>query len=242
MKPLVLICSEDLEFYLVHSHVLQVDGFRIELARSVEEALALASEREPQAVVLDCQPASSTGSTICAQLKAECRNGGLLVIALIAPGAGNQEFDLLKAGIDESFVRPIAPAKLLDCLRANLALAKPGSNGIANGGRLLRCGSLEMNVDARRVRGNGQDIHLGPIQFKLLRHLLETPGMVFSRVELKNAAWGEKIHVGERTVDVHISRIRKELERTSAGSVIRTIRSDGYSLEEADVEPEADGE
>ncbi|ESZ23759.1 response regulator transcription factor [Mesorhizobium sp. L2C067A000] len=241
MKPLVLICSEDLEFCLVHSHVLKVDGFRIELARSVEEALALASEREPQAVVLDCQPASSTGSTICAQLKAEFRNGGLLVIALIAPGAGNQEFDLLKAGIDETFVRPIAPAKLLDCLRANLALAKPGSNGIANG-RLLRCGSLEMNVDTRRVHGNGHDIHLGPIQFKLLRHLLETPRTVFSRVDLKNAAWGEKIHVGERTVDVHISRIRKELERTSAGSFIRTSRSHGYSLEEADVEPEADGE
>ncbi|MER8556932.1 response regulator transcription factor [Mesorhizobium sp. M0965] len=241
MKPLVLICSQGAELYLYYSHILGVDGFRIELARSVEEALALASVREPQAVVLDCQPASSTGSTICAQLKAEFRNRGLLVIALIAPGAENQHLDLLKAGIDESFVRPFAPAMLLDCLRTKLALPKPGSNGIENGS-WLRCGRLEMNVDARRVHGNGHDIHLGPIQFKLLRHLLETPGMVFSRVELKNAAWGEKIHVGERTVDVHISRIRKELERTSAGSVIRTIRSDGYSLEEADVEPEADGE
>lgn len=240
MKPLVLICSEDLEFCLVHSHVLGVDGFRIELARSGEEALKSAREREPQAVVLDCQPGSS-GSTICEQLKAESRNGGLLVIALIAPGAGNQEFDLLKAGIDDSFVRPIAPAKLLDCLRTKLALAKPGSNGIANG-RLLRCGSLEMNVDARRVRGNGHDIHLGPLPFKLLRHLLETPGKVFSRVELKNAAWRDNIHIGERTIDVHISRIRKELKRTSAGIVIRTIRSDGYSLEEADAEPEPDGE
>lgn len=98
----------------------------------------------------------------------------MLVIALIAPGAENQHFDLLKAGIDDSFVRPIAPAKLLDCLRTKLALAKPGSNGIANG-RLLRCGSLEMNVDARRVRGNGHDIHLGPVQYKLLQHLSRLP-------------------------------------------------------------------
>lgn len=241
MKPLVLICSQDPEFYLVHSHILAVDGFTIQLAGGVEEALALASEREQKAVVLDCQPTSATGSTICARLKGEPRTGGLPVIALIAPGAENQHLDLLKAGVDESFVRPFAPAMLLDCLRTKLALPKPGSNGIENGS-WLRCGRLEMNVDARRVHGNGHDIHLGPIQFKLLRHLLETPGMVFSRVELKNAAWGEKIHVGERTVDVHISRIRKELERTSAGSVIRTIRSDGYSLEEADVEPEADGE
>ncbi|MER8809601.1 response regulator transcription factor [Mesorhizobium australicum] len=241
MKPLVLICSEDLEFCLNHEHFLEVDGFRIELARSVEEALALASEREPQAVVLDCQPASSTGSTICAQLKAEFRNGGLLVVALIAPDAGNQRFDLLKAGMDESFVRPIKPTKLLDYLWTKLALAKPGSNGIANG-RLLRCGHLEMNVDARRVLANGHAIHLGPIQFKLLRHLIETPGKVFTRKELKDAAWDERIHVGERTIDVHISRIRRELGRTSAGSVIRTIRSEGYSLEEAYAEPEPDGE
>ncbi|ESZ29419.1 MULTISPECIES: response regulator transcription factor [unclassified Mesorhizobium] len=241
MKPVVLICSQDAELYLFLSHILGVDGFTSEPAGGVNEALAFANERELQAVVLDCGPSSVAGSTICARFKGEPRTGRLPVIALIAPGAENQHLDLLKAGIDESFVRPFAPAKLLDCLRTKLALPQPGSNGIKNGS-WLRCGRLEMNVDARRVHGNGHDIHLGPIQFKLLRHLLETPGMVFSRVELKNAAWGEKIHVGERTVDVHVSRIRKELERTSAGSVIRTIRSDGYSLEEADVEPEADGE
>ncbi|WP_258600543.1 response regulator transcription factor [Mesorhizobium sp. AR10] len=241
MKPLVLICSQDREFYLTYGHILEADVFTKELADGVEDALKLAVEREPKAVLLDCQPASATGSNIFAQLKGDPRTGGLPVIALIGPGAEKQHIDLLKAGIDDSFVRPIDPAKLLDCLRAKLALAKPGSNGIANG-RLLRCGSLEMNVDARRVHANGHDIHLGPLQFKLLQHLLETPGKMFSRFELKSAAWGEKIHIGERTIDVHISRIRKELKRTSAGCVIRTIRSDGYSVEEADAEPEPDGE
>ncbi|PZV40405.1 two-component system response regulator [Mesorhizobium kowhaii] len=241
MKPLVLICSQDPEFIHNYGHILEADVFRFELASSVDDVLKLTVEREPKAVVLDCQPASATRSTICSQLKGDPRTGRLLVIALIAPGAQNQHFDLLKAGIDESFVRPFAPGKLLDCLRTKLALAKPGSNGIVNG-RLLRCGSLEMNVDARRVRGNGHDIHLGPLQYKLLQHLLENPGKVFKRKELKDAAWGPNIHVEERTVDVHISRIRKELKRTSAGSVIRTIRSEGYSLEEAHAEPEPDGE
>ncbi|MER9951823.1 response regulator transcription factor [Mesorhizobium sp. M0047] len=233
MKPGVLICSQDAELYLYYSHILGVDGFRIELARSVEEALALASEREPQAVVLDCQPASSTGSTICAQLKAEFRNRGLLVIALIAPGAENQQLDLLKAGIDESFVRPFTPAMLLDYVRTKLALPKPGSNGIENGSWLC-CGSLEMKLDAHRVRGNGHDIHLGPLEFNLLRQFLEAPGKVFSRDELIDAAWPDNIHVGERTVDVHISRIRKALKAASPGSVIRTVRSAGYSLEKLD--------
>jgi len=226
MKPLVLICSKDAELYLFLSHILEADGFTSEPAGGVKEALALADERELQAVVLDCGPASATGSTICTRLKGEPRTGNLPVIALIAPGAESQHLDLLKAGIDESFVRPIAPAKLLDCLRTKLALPKPGS--------WLRCGSLEMKLDAHRVRGSGQDIHLGPIEFNLLRHLLEAPGKVFSREELIDAAWPDNIHIGARTVDVHISRIRKALRTVSPGGVIRTIRAAGYSLERPD--------
>ncbi|WP_234879331.1 response regulator transcription factor [Sinorhizobium americanum] len=233
MKPLVLICSRDAELYLFLSYILGVDGFTSEPASGMKEALALADEKVFQAVVLDCGPASATGSTICARLKGEPRTGSLPVIALIAPGAEDQYLDLLKAGIDESFVRPIAPAKLLDCLRTKLALPKPGSNGIANGSWLC-CGSLEMKLDAHRVRGNGHDIHLGPIEFNLLRHFLEAPGKVFSRDELIDAAWPDNIHIGARTVDVHISRIRKALKAASPGSVIRTVRSAGYSLDKPD--------
>nr|WP_192178575.1 response regulator transcription factor [Mesorhizobium amorphae] len=233
MKPLVLICSQDVEFYLFLSHILEVDGFASEPAGGAKEALSLTDEREFQAVVLDCGPARITGSAICARLKREPRTGGLPIIALIAPGAENQHLDLLKAGIDESFVRPIAPAKLLECLRTKLALPKPGSNGISDGG-WLRCGSLEMRLDAHRVRGNGHDIHLGPIEFNMLRHLLEAPGKVFSRDDLIAAAWPNNIHIGPRTVDVHISRIRKALKTASPGSVIRTVRSAGYSLDKPD--------
>ncbi|MFB9985506.1 response regulator transcription factor [Mesorhizobium kowhaii] len=233
MKPLVLICSQDAEFYLFLSHILEVDGFTSEPAGGAKEALARADEREFQAVVLDCGPASITGSAICARLKREPRTGSLPIIALIAPGAENQHLDLLKAGIDESFVRPIAPAKLLDCLRAKLALTKRGSNGFENGG-WLSCGKLEMKLDAHRVRGNGHEIHLGPIEFNLLRLLLEAPGKVFTRDELIGAAWPANIHVGVRTVDVHMSRLRKALKEASPGIAIRTVRSAGYSLEELD--------
>ncbi|WP_031196834.1 MULTISPECIES: response regulator transcription factor [unclassified Mesorhizobium] len=233
MKPVILICSQDAELYLFLSHILGVDGFTSEPAGGVKEALALADQRELQAVVLDCGPASEAGSTICARFKGEPRTGRLPVIALIAPGAENQHLDLLKAGVDESFVRPFAPAKLLDCLRTKLALPQPGSNGIKNGSWLC-CGSLEMKLDAHRVRGNGHDIHLGPLEFNLLRQFLQAPGKVFSRDELIDAAWPHNIHVGERTVDVHISRIRKALKAASPGSVIHTVRSAGYSLEKLD--------
>ncbi|TIS53001.1 MAG: response regulator transcription factor, partial [Mesorhizobium sp.] len=171
MKPLVLICSEDAEFYLVFSHILDVDSFASELAGNIEEALALAAEREPQAVVLDCQPGSTAGPAICARLKRELHTGAMPVVALIAPGAEHQHLDLLKAGIDESFVRPIAPAKLLAYLRTKLARARPAAGDVA--GKILSYGDLEMRLDTHRVSRNGQEIHLGSIEFNLLRHLLQ---------------------------------------------------------------------
>ncbi|MER8613188.1 response regulator transcription factor [Mesorhizobium sp. M1216] len=230
MKPLVLICSQDAEFYLNYSHILEADRFASEQAGCAKEAFVLAEQREFHAVVLDCVPASATGATICARLKEEPRTADLPVIALIARGAEDQHLDLLKAGIDEIFVRPIDPAKLLDCLRARLALPKRGANGLENGG-WLTCGGLEMKVDARRIRGNGHDIHLGLIEFNVLRLMIEAPGKVFSREELIGRAWGDNIHVEPRTVDVHISRIRKALKSASPDSDIRTVRSAGYLLE-----------
>lgn len=232
MKPLVLICSDDPDFYLTYSHILEADGFSSEPAGCVKEACELADQWEFQAVVLKYGPASATGPTICARIKGVPRTADLPVIALIAPGDDNQHLDLLKADIDETFVWPFAPSKLLDCLRKRLALPKPGSNGVENGGS-LSFGSVEMKLDARRVCCNGKEIHLGPIEFNLLRHLLETPGKVFSRDELIAAAWPPNIHVGERTVDVHISRLRRALE-PSTDIVIRTVRSSGYSLEKLD--------
>ncbi|WFU51648.1 response regulator transcription factor [Sinorhizobium terangae] len=232
MKPLVLICSEDPEFYLNFSHVLEVDGFASDLAASVEEAIRQVTEREPQAVVLDCQPTNAVGPTICARIKSELRTSALPVVALIAPGAEHQHLDLLKAGIDESFVRPIAPAKLLAYLRAQLAIARLGLDGGENG-RLLIWGDLEMRLASHQIRCcNGQRVHLSSIEFNLLRYLIENRGKVCSRGELIEAAWPDNIHVDARTVDVHISRIRKALSSVAAHNCIQTVRSAGYALEQ----------
>ncbi|MGX9182205.1 response regulator transcription factor [Mesorhizobium sp. BHbdii] len=231
MKPLVLICSQDAEFYLFFSHVLEADGFATELAGGVEDAIRQATEREPQAVVLDCQPATATGPGICARLKGELQTDALPVIALIASGAEHQQLDLLKAGIDESFLRPFAPAKLLAYLGAKLRTKPLNSHSGGDGGSLT-CGELNMQLGSHRVHCNGQQLHLGPLEFNLLRYLIENPGKVCSRDELVGAAWPANIHVGARTVDVHISRLRKAL---SPHNVIRTIRSAGYALEEQEI-------
>ncbi|MDF2389463.1 response regulator transcription factor [Nostoc ellipsosporum NOK] len=232
MKPLVMICSEDAEFYLVFGHILEEAGFASELAGGVEEAVRQASERRLLAVVLDCQQPGTGGPEICARLKGEPRSCALPVAALIAPGAESQHFALLKAGIDEIFVRPFAPAKLLDYLRAKSSAAPSASHGEDD--QSLNFGDLKIRLASHKVRCSGQTLHLGPIEFNLLRYLIENRGKVCSRDELIEAVWPGSLDVDARTVDVHISRLRKTLKTVWPGNVIRTIRSAGYATEEQD--------
>ncbi|MBZ9994055.1 response regulator transcription factor [Mesorhizobium sp. BH1-1-4] len=232
MRPLVVICSEDAEFCLIFGHILEEAGFANELAMDGEQAVRLASEREPQAFVLDCQPAGAIGPAVCARLKSDPRCRAQPVIALIAPGAEYQLLELLKAGIDESFVRPFAPAKLLAHLQAKLAEALPRPKGFE--GETLTYGDLEVRVASHKMRCTGRQLHVGPIEFNLLRHLVENRGSVSSRDDLIKAAWPANSRVDARTVDVHISRLRKALRPVSSGSTIRTVRSGGYALDERD--------
>lgn len=233
MKPLVLICSEDAEFYLIFGHILSEAGFASLLAGEGEEAIRLARERELQAVILDCQPGRVAWSLTCARLKGDPRSRPVPVVALIAPGAENQHLDLLKAGTDESFVRPFAPVKLLAHLHARLQGASGRDNEFADGEQLI-CGELEIRLASNRVRCRGQMLRLGSIEFHLLRQLIKSRGKVSSRDDLIKAAWPANIEVGTRTVDVHISRLRKALKAVSAKKVIRTVRSAGYSLVDQD--------
>jgi two-component system phosphate regulon response regulator PhoB len=103
---------------------------------------------------------------------------------------------------------------------------------------LVTCGDIEIDRTAHRVRRRGEEVHLGPTEFRLLDHLMQNPGRVFSREQLLNAVWGSDVFVEARTVDVHIGRLRKALAKHGEGNPIRTVRSAGYSLEPVEA-PEA---
>ncbi|WP_198028844.1 response regulator transcription factor [Mesorhizobium sp. WSM3626] len=230
MKPLIVICSDDAEFYLILSHVLAVDGFTSALASNVNEMLELATELAVHALLLDCQPDNQMAES-CGRLRQDARTSALPVVALIAPGAESQHIALLKSGIDEAFVRPLAPAKLLDYLRSRLGVDRHSGSRLETA-LSLNHGDIEMQIDSHHVRCNGREIELGPIEFKLLRHMLENPGKVLSREELIGAAWPNNVHVGPRTVDVHISRLRRSIKLSSHHDVIRTVRLGGYALQD----------
>lgn len=229
MEPVAIICSQDAELYMILEYILGVDGYKTELAGNVEEAAERTRETFPAAVILDCRPGGLPVAALCAKLKQDPTTRAILLVALIAPGAEDQHIALLKAGVDDSLVRPLVPAKLLFSLRSKRTTVARSN---VHGHHVLTFGDMEIRPDSFRVRRGESEMQLGAIEFRLLRHLLENPREVFSREDLIAIAWPNNIHVDTRTVDVHVSRLRKSLQKLGPGVSIRTVRSAGYMLDD----------
>lgn len=223
MKPLILIFSKDAEFYLLFAHILEAEGFAAKLASDAKTAIRLASEKSVLAVLLDCSSDDRAGIELCAKLKADGQSGEILTVALIAPVAQGNQVALLQAGVDETFLRPFAPRKLLDLLRARSPYSISSHSSRTQD-------RFELGVEDQRVRANGRDIFLAPIEFRLLQHLAASPGKVAGREELIKAAWPEGEASDIRAVDVHVARLRKALKAVDGEDWVRTVRSAGYTF------------
>lgn len=232
MKSLILVSADDIDFYLLLDHVLKVEGFETCLASDLDETVEIAAERNPHTIVLDCRPESFPASETCARLKQDDRTKSIPVVALISQGAEKEHIELLKSGVDDAFTRPISPARLVEHIRANRGEA-PSARSALNGS-LLTYANVELDPEGYRVHRAGREIHLSPIEFRLLRHLLQHPGQVFTRDDLVGAAWQKNVYVGPRTVDVHVGILRRALKAESESDLIRTVRSVGYALAEVD--------
>jgi two-component system phosphate regulon response regulator PhoB len=224
-KPLILIGAQDVDFYLLLDYVLGSEGFATVLARKVEEALRLASERQPAAILLDCRSPSFPAAAVSRRLKHLPELQAIPLIALVGPASAREQARVLKLGVDDSFSGPLLPAKLAEYLRTRLGLARhlPGE-------AMVSYADIEMSLGTYRVRRNGRDIHLSPTEFRLLRHLLQHPEQAITRDELAGAVWQEGAYVSPRTVDVHMGRLRKALKSAAPKDLICTVRSVGYAL------------
>lgn len=229
MKPLILIWSEDADFYLLLNHILITEGFETAIAGD-EDIIAQASSKPAKAIVLDGGKNSATAAALCATLKAESATACIPTVALVSSGSDKHYIELLRAGVDESFVRPVSPAHLIAYLRSALAIDH-NAPFEAQASRNRSFGEIEMQIERRRVIHNGSQIELSPIEFRLLRHMFDSPGRVFSRTELIEAAWPPNLLVQPRTVDVHMGRLRRSLEQLTGRALIRTVRAAGYAAE-----------
>lgn len=152
----------------------------------------------------------------------------LPIIMLTARGDETDRLRGLDFGADDYVTKPFSPAEVIARLRAVLRRALP-STAVET----LEYEDITLDLAGHRVERAGRNIHLGPTEFRLLRHLMEHPGRVYSREQLLDAVWGRDIYVEARTVDVHVRRLRKALNEGDATDLIRTVRSAGYALDKA---------
>jgi len=225
-KPLILLAEDEPAQVEIIRYNLTEEGFRVAVAADGERALTLAEEIEPDLVLLDWTLPEVSGLEVCRRLKAQSRRRRVPVLMLTARAEERDRIRGLEAGADDYIVKSYSSAELVARIRAILRRSRPALVGE----RLERAG-IVMDLASYRVSRDGMPVHLSPTEYRLLLTLMERPGEVFSREQLLNLVWGHDIHVEDRTVDVHIRRLRKALNVKARGDVIRTVRGAGYALD-----------
>ena len=226
MTPHVLLIEDEEPIAQLLKYNLEKEGYRVVLAGDGEEALILVQEELPDLVVLDWMLPKVSGIEVCRRLRQRAESRNLPILMLTARGEESDRVRGLDTGADDYVVKPFAMSELTARIRAVMRRIRPG---LADD--RVTCGDIVMDRVAHRVKRGGTEVHLGPTEFRLLDHLMQHPGRVFSREQLLDAVWGSDVYVEARTVDVHIGRLRKALNGKADADPIRTVRSAGYSLD-----------
>ena len=230
VKPLVLVVEDEQALVTLLRYNFEAAGYEVATALDGEEALLAISERRPDLIVLDWMLPSISGLEVCRQIRRKPETRDVPVIMLTARGEEADRVRGLDSGADDYVTKPFSPNELVARVRAVLRRSRPSTAE-----EMLSYAGLSMDLAAHRVTRNGRPIHLGPTEFRLLRHFMEHPGRVFAREQLLDAVWGHDVYVEPRTVDVHIRRLRKAINGDGEPDVIRTVRSAGYALDSAEV-------
>jgi two-component system, OmpR family, phosphate regulon response regulator PhoB len=227
-KPRLLLVEDDRALADLLLWHFDREGYDVERTADGDEALLLAEEQTPDLVILDWMIEGVTGIEVCRRLRRRASTARVPIIMLTARGEEGDRIRGLETGADDYVTKPFSPRELLARVGAVFRRARP-----ALAGEQLAVGDIEMDLDAHRVRRGGKPVQLGPTEFRLLRHFMESPGRVFSRERLLDAVWSHDSDIDTRTVDVHVRRLRKALNDGGLPDMIRTVRSAGYSLDAA---------
>lgn len=225
MTPFVLIVEDETSISTLLEYNLRREGFDTSLAKDGDMALLLAEERIPDLILLDWMLPKLSGVEVCRRLRRKDTTKGIPIIMLSARGEEEDRVTGLDIGADDYLIKPFSMPELFARIRA--LLRRTQANVLSDA---VVVGDLEIDTRAHRVARAGENIHLGPTEFKLLEHFMRRPGQVFSREQLLDSVWGHDVYVEARTVDVHIGRLRKALKMKDREDPIRTVRSAGYAL------------
>lgn len=227
MIPQVLVVEDEADLVELLRYNLEAEGFGVAAAEDAEEAILRISERKPDIILLDWMLPGTSGIEICRRLRARPETATVPIIMVTARGEEEERVRGLATGADDYMVKPFSMPELM--ARINALLRRSNPQLIA---ATLKAGDIELDRTTHRVRRSGKEIHLGPTEYRLLEYLMGNPGRVYSREQLLDGVWGTDVYVDERTVDVHVGRLRKAINRGRAKDPIRTVRGAGYAFDE----------
>jgi two-component system, OmpR family, phosphate regulon response regulator PhoB len=227
MKPRILVVEDERSLMLLLRYNLEAEGYEVEGVTRGDEADLCLREQVPDLVLLDWILPGLSGIEICRRIRLREETKAVPIIMLTARGEESDRVRGLTTGADDYLTKPFSVPELL--ARVHAVLRRTKGAQLSDG--LVR-GDLELDRRTRRVRRSGTELHLGPTEFRLLEFLMLSPGRVFSREQLLDGVWGRDVYIDERTVDVHVGRLRKAISAPDAPDPIRTVRGSGYALDE----------
>jgi two-component system phosphate regulon response regulator PhoB len=225
-QPSVLVVEDEAPQREILVYNLEAEGFLVLQATSGDAALEMAREDLPDLILLDWMLPEVSGIEVCRRLKSASETRAIPVIMISARSEEVDRVRGLETGADDYVVKPYSVVELMARIRTQLRRVRPASVG-----ERLEFDDVTLDTAAHRVFRDGNELHLGPTEFRLLTTFMERPGRVWSRDQLLDRVWGRDIYVDSRTVDVHVGRLRKALRNaTGVDDPIRTVRGAGYAL------------
>ena len=225
MAGSILVVEDEPAIQELVSFACSNGGYKVRGADSVGAALEAIRQALPDLVILDWMLPDRPGVELLRELRGDERTRGLPIIMLTARSAESDRVAGLDAGADDYVVKPFSPRELVSRVRALFRRRAPQHSGEA-----LSYGPLTIDPARHEVAVDGRPVRMGMAEFKLLKYLVGHPERVFSRGQLLDSVWGDHVFIEERTVDVHVLRLRKALSTVGAQALVQTVRGLGYRL------------
>ncbi|MFK7792359.1 MAG: phosphate regulon transcriptional regulator PhoB [Devosiaceae bacterium] len=227
MQPSILVVEDEAALVELLKYNLEAQGYAVDVAMRGDDAETRLQERSFDLILLDWMLPGISGIELCRRLRSRAQTSSIPIIMLTARGEEDERVRGLSTGADDYVVKPFSIPELSARIKALLRRSSPELISTT-----LASGDIQLDRETHRVSRRSTEIHLGPTEFRLLEFLMRTPGRVYSREQLLNGVWGHDVYVDDRTVDVHIGRLRKAINRGREKDPIRTVRGAGYAFDD----------
>ncbi|MGL5137318.1 MAG: phosphate regulon transcriptional regulator PhoB [Beijerinckiaceae bacterium] len=227
MRPRVLLVEDEQPLVTLLTYNLEAEGYEVQVEMRGDDAEVLINESAPDLLLLDWMLPGISGIELCRRLRQRQSTKALPIIMLTARGEESERIRGLATGADDYVVKPFSVAELMARVKALLRRANP-----AIAADVIVLGDVKLDRTTRRVFRAEREVKLGPTEFRLLEFLMRSPGRVYGRDQLLDHVWGRDAEIDDRTVDVHVGRLRKAVSDGIEIDPIRTVRGAGYAFDE----------